>query len=478
MNRWNIFAARESEDQPSEEDDPPSDSSESPPTLAERREAARPLRAVTRTASSSSSRSGRLTAQQTFQNHLRSRTPSPNPPTTPSSTASAFPKATTSTMSLDEAQMQRMIAAAVKLALQEDRADRDRQSAAHTEAAVAAALNNQTQHVRSLRKPDLPPLDKKNIESWILRVEYAYTRAEVTRTKDKLAFLESKFTGCDDAKINELLQGTTDDHWTQLLDYLRDIHGRTTEDKVNSLLHGFPRESRRPQQLASHIRERVGNITLDDVLKETLLKEIPPEVRQHAATTIKDLDFQRTADHLEIYFDKQGRVLNSSRPSTSINAVNSKPQQQKRTPRPLQSAIKSETPSGNASASPSRSSEVNDFTAAFDDAADTDVNAVRFKPNGQRQSFNVANRSQSRGRIQNGGQQHNDRKPTPNRYPSSNPASSSNNSSSNTQRRPPTQTPNHKVCFYHETYGQKARSCEEGCLLWSSHQQAKGQANH
>ena len=483
MSLWNPFASLATEDQPSveEEEEAPTPSS----NLAEARAAARPLRATTRSASSSISSSGHLTAQARFKRISRSRSPSPSPSQTSTTTHFDFP-ATTPTGNMDEDTVKRICAEAVKMALAEDRVERDRQSALHTQAAVAAALSNQTQHVRSLRKPDLPPLDKKNVDSWILRVEYAYTRAEVTRAKDKFAFLESKFAGCEDAKINELLQGNTDDHWTQFLDYLRDIHGRTTEDKVNSLLNGFPRESRRPQQLASHIRERVGSITLDDVLKETLLKEIPSEVRQHAATAIKDLDFQRTADHLEIYFDKQGRVLNSSRASTSINAISNKPQQQQRKSRPLQSAIKTETPSRNASASSSLSSEVNDFTAAFDDATDTDVNAVRFKPNGQRQSFNVANRSQSRGRNQNVGQQsnnNNNSRPdqsgsrSANRYPSSSRANNNNN----TQQRPPTQTSNqtsNKVCYYHETYGHKARSCVEGCLLWSSHQQAKGQASH
>ena len=298
---------------------------------------------------------------------------------------------------MSETQMQGMISAAVKMALQEDRADRDRQSALHTEAAVAAALANQTNHVRAIRKPELPPLDKKNIEQWISRIEYAYTRAEVIRAKDKLAFLESKFAGCDDAQLNELLRGTTDADWTSFLTYLRDIYGRTKEDQVNSLLAGFPREGRRPQQLASHIRERIGKIQLDDILKETLLKEIPAEIRQHAATSIKNLDFQATADHLEIYFDKQGRILNSSKPSTGIYAVAPQQQQQQRS-RPPQSAMKQDSASRNASSSSTRSSEPQQsFTNAFSDGEDShDVNAVRFRPNGQRQTFNVNNnRSQS-----------------------------------------------------------------------------------
>ena len=499
MYRWNPLAAREPEEQPSKEDDAPSDSSESPPTLAERREAARPLRAVTRTASTSSSSSSHLTAQDNVRNYIRSRTPSPNLPSTTSSTAFAFTDTPAPTMSLDETQMQRMIAAAVKMALQEDRADRDRQSALHTEAAVTAALANQTSHVRAIRKPELPPLDKKNIDQWISRIEYAYTRAEVVKAKDKLAFLESKFTGCDDAQLNELLRGTTDADWTSFLTYLRDIYGRTKEDQVNSLLAGFPRESRRPQQLASHIRERIGKINLDDILKETLLREIPAEIRQHAATSIKDLDFQATADHLEIYFDKQGRVLNSSRPSTGINAVGPQQQQQQQRSRPLQSAMKQDSTSKTASSSSTRSSEsqhantsdnanANNFTNAFSDEDDSnDINAVRFRQSGQKQTFNVNNkRSQSRGRNASdsssrgsNSQSHSTSRYSANggRFENNSSSHINNNNSANGNRSASRGGSNQsKVCSFHTQYGDKARSCREWCMLWTQHQ-VKGQAS-
>ena len=392
-------------------------------------------------------------------------------------------------MSLDESQMQRMIATAVKMALQEDRADRDRQSALHTEAAVAAALANQTNQVRAIRKPELPPLDKKNIDQWISRIEYAYTRAEVHRPKDKLAFLESKFTGCDDAQLNELLRGTTDADWTGFLTYLRDIYGRTKEDQVNSLLSGFPREGRRPQQLASHIRERIGKINLDDILKETLLKEIPAEIRQHAATSIKDLDFQATADHLEIYFDKQGRVLNSSRSSTAINAVGPQQQQQQQRSRPLQSAMKQDTTSRTASSSSTRSSESQQpYTNAFNDEDDSnDVNAVRFRQNGQKQTFNVNNdRSQSRGRNSNDSNSRNSNSQSRStsrysnnggRFNNNNGSRFNNNNSGDGNRSASRGGSNQsKVCSFHTQYGDKARSCREGCSLWAQHQ-AKGQAS-
>ena len=384
--------------------------------------------------------------------------------------------------------MARIVASAVKLALDQHKAESDRLSALHTQAAVAAALANQSNQVRALKKPDLPPVDKRHIEQWIERIEFAYTRAEVTRPKDKLAFLETKFAGCEDPQLNELLRGTTDSDWQRFLDHLRDIYGRTTQDKVNSLLGGFPREGRRPQQLASHIRDRIGNISLDDILKEVLLKEIPAAVRQHAATATKDLDFQKTADHLEIYFDKQGKVLNSSGSSTSVNAVG----QQQQRPRQLQSAMKQDSFSRASSGPSSPSSESSSFTNAFsDDEGASDVNAVRFKANGQRQSFNVDNSSQSRSRPRqnnsnpnnNTSQSFSRRGRSTSRYGNSSSngrtsySSSSSNNNNNPSRDPSSNRNGNKVCSFHIQYGEKAISCRENCMMWSKHQ-AKGQASN
>ena len=372
-------------------------------------------------------------------------------------------------------EMTSIIARAVKMALAEDRADRDRQSALHTEAAVAAALANQTSQTRSLRKPDLPPLDKKNIEHWINRVEYAYTRAEVTRPKEKFAFLERTFSGCDDAQINRMLQGDSAAQWTVFLDHLRDTYGRTTRQKVQTVFNGVARDGRRPTQLAAHIKDLVDDITLDDILKELLLKEIPSEVRQHSATAIKSLDFQQTAEHLEVYFDKQGKLLNSNQASASVNSVKQQPQQQQRSSmKPPPSAPKA------SSESSTPSSEASSFTNAFGDDDDNgDINAVRFRPNGQRQSFDISNGSRSRGRFRGGvatsssssggnsGRQ--ERAPSRGRY------SSFNN---DTDSRGTSGTRQNKVCTFHNQYGEKARSCREGCMLYAKHQASKGQASN
>ena len=373
---------------------------------------------------------------------------------------------------MDE-ETRKLVADAVEFALSKDRAERDKQTKIVTEAAVAAALAHQTSHVRSLRKPDLPNLDKRHIESWIKRVEHAFTRAEVTRPKDKFSFLESKFAGCEDATINEFLERDTQDAWESFLEYLKDLYGKTKKDRVYTVFNGVPREGRRPKQLAAHIRELVGKISLDDVLRELMLKVIPQEVRQHAATAIEELNFQDTADYLDKFFDKQGRVLNSANATASVNSV--KPQQQQQ---PQRSSMKQNAP-------PSTTSSTDpdpNFTSVFnEDDVSGDVNAVRFRPNGQKQNFKVENRSQSRGQDRQAGSSSgnssvgNTRGRSTSRFgdDSSSRYSSSNGSRS---RDPSTSRPQSKVCSFHTQYGDKARSCRPHCMMYAQHQ-SKGQAS-
>ena len=465
MSNWwstRIASTPDETVQPTEPEGAAADPPTTRPTLQEAREQARTLRAVTRHHRSESSH--HLTPAARIRNISRSRSPSPASPTT-SSTRFTFPSPPTAAKMNEETQ--RLIADAVEFALNRDRAERDKQSKIATEAAVAAALAHQTSHVKSLRKPDLPNLDKLHIESWIKRVEHAFTRAEVIRPKDKFSFLESKFAGCEDATINELLQKDTQDAWEQLLEYLKDLYGKTKRDRVYTVFNGVARDGRRPRQLAAHIRELVGSISLDDVLRELMLKEIPQEVRQLAAASIEDLGFQETADYLDKFFDKQGRVLNSSRATSNVNSVKSQQQQQR-------SSMKQNAPASTASSTTSDQS----YTSAFSEEDDSgDVNAVRFRKNGQKQNFTVDNRSQSRSRGQQGAgpsNNNNNTQPFERRGRSSSQFESNNN---NNNRDPSSTRSQSKVCSFHVQYGDKARSCRPGCMLFAKHQ-AKGQANN
>lgn len=222
------------------------------PTLKEARAAAIPLRAVTRAAAKSESDSNcsnnHLSAQARFKRISRSRSPSPSPTPTPSSNIFTYP-------TMDTEQIERMCANAVRMALQQDREERDPQSRLATEAAVSAALANQTSQVQALRRPDLPPFDPQNIDVWIKRIKFAYTRSNIVAVKDKFAFLEKLFNAKDDPRVNAFLWGDhTIANWNEFLNYLRERYGRTKR-QVYSLLNGVPREGRRLTVLADHIRQ-------------------------------------------------------------------------------------------------------------------------------------------------------------------------------------------------------------------------------
>ena len=363
---------------------------------------------------------------------------------------------------MDEETVKRITADAIKYALEKDRDERDRQSALVTEAAVRAALANQTSQVQALRKPDLPPFDKDNVECWIKRVENAYIRSNVVNAKNKFAFIERLFLAKDDKKINRFLWGTqTDDEWTAFLAYLKERHGRTKKQEVFSLLNGIPRDGRRPSELASHILELSENITIDDVRKEVLLKQMPKELVLHISSKVKDLSLQATADICDDYFDQNGKLLDSSAPST-INHVSAlrqpqtQQQQQQQPARPTTS-----------------------FSTPFESEPETEVNAVRFR-DGQRHDFNVSNRSSSRGRSSSTNNNNNSNS----RYSNANrtggavgggSSSSSNNggSSSSNGNNPR----NKKVCHFHSKWGEQAENCEGAWCILKHKMAPKGQAS-
>ena len=358
---------------------------------------------------------------------------------------------------MDAADIERITANAVRMALQQDREERDRQSRIATEAAVAAALANQTSQVQALRRPDLPPFDKTDIDSWIRRVENSYTRNGITRPKDKFAFIEKLFTSKEDAKVNSFLMADqTNDNWNAFIAYLRERHGRTKKQEVNTLLNGISREGRRPTELAALIKERTGKITLDDVRKEVLLKEIPAAVRQLIASKVDTLTFDETASECDKYFDTSGR-LKESNDATSINHVG------------VDSRTRLQQQQQQVQQQPQQNPTVSFSTPFSQEDAETDVNAVRFR-NGQRQQFSVSNRSSSRGRSSNyssnrgGASGHNNGNRS--NYNSSRPT---NNNSNETQK---------KICKFHTNYGKEAYRCEGTWCSFSGTEKApKDQAS-
>ena len=368
--------------------------------------------------------SGRLPTRDIARERLRrasrSRSPSPRPR---EDDAFEFPA---STARMDEETVQRLM-----------------------EAAIRATQSTNTQHVQSLRKPDLPPFDKKNIDIWIKRVEAAYARVNCTNPSLKFAHLESKFEVNADPIVDGYLFGdATDATWTAFLAYLRTRYGPTKKERALSVINGTPREGRTPSQLVAVMKEKAGTISLDDILKEQLLKQLPAEVFKQIVDRVDDLTCDETAKLADSWFDKDGKSLVSSN-ATAINNVDNGP------------------PASSTTASAAASSS---FTHAFDDDdAETDVNAIRFRQ-GQKQAFNVNNRESGRGRGRGRGA------PSGNGRANSNSGSNNNTNSygSSSSYSSSGSNPKKQVCRFHIKFGDKAENCADWCILNPQRKAPKG----
>ena len=172
------------------------------------------------------------------------------------------------------------------------------------------------------KKPDLPALDKSQIEIWVRRVEAAYTREGITAAKDKFAFIESTIGVNMGPEINAFMFGDpTADNWTAFMQHLIDRYGPTKQQRCSVFLDGIRRDGRRPTALLALIDDRGRDVTLDDLKKELILRELPSDTKKLLQDKTEGLDAAATAKLADAHFDKEGKPLNAS---TSINAV-SKP---------------------------------------------------------------------------------------------------------------------------------------------------------
>ena len=360
---------------------------------------------------------------------------------------------------MDPEQLQAIITAAVTAATQ-GQAESNR---AIVEAAVNAAAANHVSAQQSMRRPALPPFDPKDIDNWVRRVEAAFDRLSITSPKVKLSNLDEKLSTSGDASINDFLcSPPTQANYDGLIAYLKDKHGRTKSQKAASLIEGTEREGRTPSQLLATMKEKAGDISLDDIFKEQLLRRMPSDVKMHLVK-MDDKTAKEIAAAADAFFDKEGKPKNKSSVS-GINAVG--------TPRQQQSSMKQQQPTRAVSPQPQASG----FSTPFDDNDVAEINAIRFKQ-GQKQRVQVNNqggaRSQSRSRNFNSG-----RSQSRGRY---------NDSSTNDRYAKPSSGPsnssipydkNSKVCFYHHKFGKDARSCTENCMLYSTFKSGNAKASH
>ena len=280
--------------------------------------------------------------------------------------------------------------------------DEVRQIAADAVEAALAAVPRPV--VCSGRKPDLPAFDQRHIEVWIQRVEAAYTRSSITSPKDKFAFLETKIDINLNPKLNEFLFGPqTTERWEQFLQYLRKEYGPTRQPQAASLLNGICRDGRRPSQFLAQIEEKTKDLTLDDIRKEVIFRDLPPQVCHALASHVVEKSAKELAEMADAYFDKDGKHLHTTAAST-VYAVD-------------------ETP------------------GLITDDEDHDINAIG--PRSRRSHiFTPA--------FSSGNQQSNS-----NRRPQTQQPSTAENSS--------TQQP----CRFHKRYGKDAYKCMPGCLHYA-----------
>ena len=357
-------------------------------------------------------------ARERLRRASRSRTPSPQPRDSPT-----FHFPSTSTANMDEATVQRLM-----------------------EAVIRATQTASTQQVQTLRKPELPVFDKKNVEIWIKRVEAAYARVHCTSPALKFAHLDAKFEVNADPIVDGYLFGDpTEENWNAFLNYLRKRYAPTKKDQALTVINGTPREGRTPSQLAAVMKEKAGSVTIDDILKEQLLKQLPPDVLKHLVDRVDSLTFEETAKLADAWFDRDGKPLIQTS-ATAVNHVAPGP------PRPTPSS----TPSTASASAAAPSTPSSHFTPVFDHKdEDTDVNAIRFRQ-GQKQQFNINNRGGARGRGRGNGNRN---------APQNKNTNSFGNSAS--YSAPPSSSKK-KICDFHIKFGDEARRCEEWCLLWNA----------
>ena len=294
-------------------------------------------------------------------------------------------------------------------------------------AAMSTQLAATNAQLSRVKKPELPDFDAQNIEIWIRRVESAFTRAGVRLTKDKFAFLESKLDVKLHPRINEFLfEDFDNDPWQDFLSFLREEYGRTLQQRTATLIDGIRRDGRRPSQLAAILCDKTREVTVDDIRREHLLRELPNEIRRAIAKESVGLSLKDTAALADHYFDRDGRVLFAT-PSSSINAI--KPS----------SRVSGSTDSQSSSATVS-------FTGAFEDTDDGDVNAIRqSRPRPNQQSGTTPRPRKDR---------------SSSRPPRAGNAPPAHRSQDRPARSPIDANGN---CFYHSRFGNKANKCEPGC---------------
>ena len=267
------------------------------------------------------------------------------------------------------------------------------------------------------KKPEIPPFDKAHVEIWIKRTENAFIRANITATNEKFAFLETKFPVGFDPRIDEYLYGdATPDNWSAFLDYLRKEFGPSKQQRTAIFLDGFKREGRKPSQYIAALNDKTKDVTINDIKKEMLLREMPVDVRRMLQERFEDMSLTEAAKVADSYFDSEGRPRHSSQTTSSVNAI------------------------------PTAFENLN-----IDEEEDVNAVSRRFQPRNRFRNRNPKSETTASNSAPNS------RSGTPNNAPERGKPPQGGRRE---HRGPPTVQ---KLCKYHVQFGDRAQTCEKGC---------------
>ena len=264
------------------------------------------------------------------------------------------------------------------------------------------------------RKPELPNLDLNNIEIWLRRVESAYIRANVTSAKEKFAHLEPKIDVSLNPRINQFLYGqATDANWTAFVAYMKSEYGTSISKKAALILDPISRDGRRPSSVLATLEDQTKDLTLDDVIKEKIMRMLPIEVQRNLAERFEESTSQELAVLADSYFAKDGSILHPPAAS-GISSIRHPEEDQ-------------------------------------NDLPDDSINAVQPKP---RSKGSFGKRSFG---------------------PRSSSGSGANADNTGARGGQDAARKKHFLCTYHERFGENARSCKPGCIMTPKQEAPNGQ---
>ena len=176
------------------------------------------------------------------------------------------------------------------------------------------------------KKPELPEVDLHDVKNWLRRVEAAYARAGVTSPADKLSYLEGKREMCAPA-LNVYFhnEAPTEETWVEFKAYLVERYGKTIQQRARDTLgegSGWRRNGRKPSDLIAYTLEQMADLTLEDLQKEMIFREMPPTVQEHLLLSFPSDSLHEMGAKADKWFEMDGQTKKeASRPHRGVSSI-------------------------------------------------------------------------------------------------------------------------------------------------------------